>query len=270
MSDTAGTRSDAFVDELLLEAGMDDDGRLRPALLELRALADAAPEPSAAIAALMAPAGAAAPAAAAAAAAAAAPGAAAAGAAAGPAAPQESPRVDELAARRRAKRRIALTTLSVAVSLGAGGAVAAASDQGIRDSLTQLNHTITSFVTGSGGSPAGHQGEQPAAPRPTAPAGTAPAGTAPSGTAPGGPASVPGDPAEATQPAAAPPSDGAVAPETPAGQPVTPGKPGDVPASGVVPENVPGHIADGLGKAPEVPVPSQVPLPGNLPSVPLP
>ncbi|MBA4102864.1 MAG: hypothetical protein C0488_11630, partial [Arthrobacter sp.] len=243
MSDTAGTRSDAFVDELLLEAGMDDDGRLRPALLELRALADIAPEPSAAIAALMAPAGAAAP------------------AAPGPAAPQESPRVDELAARRRAKRRIALTTLSVAVSLGAGGAVAAASDQGIRDSLTQLNHTITSFVTGSGGSPAGHQGEQPAAPRPTAPAGTAPAGTAPSGTAPGGPASVPGDPAEATQPAAAPPSDGAVAPEAPVGQGTTPGKPGDVPVPGAVPENVPGHIADGLGKAPEVPVPSQVPLP---------
>lgn len=258
MSDTAGTRSDAFVDELLLEAGMDDDGRLRPALLELRALADAAPEPSPAIAALMAPAGAAAP------------GASAAGAAPCPAAPQESPRVDELAARRRAKRRIALTTLSVAVSLGAGGAVAAASDQGIRDSLTQLNHTITSFVTGSGASPAGHQGEQPAAPLPTAPTATAPAGTAPAGAAPGGPASVPGDPAEATHPSAAPPSDGAVAPETPPGQPASPGKPGDVPAPGAVPENVPGHVADGLGKAPEVPVPSQVPLPGNLPSVPLP
>lgn len=247
---------------------MDDDGRLRPALLELRALADTAPEPSAEIAALMAPAGAAAPAAAAAAA----PGAAAAaaGAAAGPAAAQEAPRVDELAARRGAKRRIALTTLSVAVSLGAGGAVAAASDQGIRDSLTQLNHTITSFVTGSGASPAGQQGEQPAAPLPTAPAGTAPAGTAPAATAPGGPASVPGDLAEATHPSAAPPSDGAVAPGTPAGQPASPGKPGDVPASGVVPENVPGHVADGLDKAPEVPVPSQVPLPGNLPSVPLP
>ncbi|MDR6794456.1 hypothetical protein J2X12_003851 [Pseudarthrobacter oxydans] len=269
MSDTAGTRSDAFVDELLLEAGMDDDGRLRPALLELRALADTPPEPSAAIGALMAPAGAAA-AVAPAAAAAAAPGAAAAGAAPCPAAPQESPRVDELAARRRAKRRIALTTLSVAVSLGAGGAVAAASDQGIRDSLTQLNHTITSFVTGSGASPAGHQGEQPAAPLPTAPAATAPAGTAPAGAAPGGPASVPGDPAEATQPAAAPPSDGAVAPEAPAGQGTTPGKPGDIPAPGAVPGNVPGHVADGLGKAPEVPVPTQVPLPGNLPSVPLP
>ncbi|MFM9275994.1 hypothetical protein, partial [Pseudarthrobacter sp. NKDBFgelt] len=175
MSDTAGTRSDAFVDQLLLEAGMDDDGRLRPALVELRALADTAPEPSAAIAALMAPAGAAAPAAAAAAA----PGA----AAPGPAALEEATRVDELAARRRAKRRIALTTLSVAVSLSAGGAVAAASDQGIRESLTQLNHTITFFVTGAAPSPAGHQTEQPAAPLPTAPAGTAPAGSAPGGAA---------------------------------------------------------------------------------------
>lgn len=261
MSDTAGTRRDAFVDELLLEAGMDDDGRLRPALLELRALADTAPEPSAAIAALMAPAGAAAPAAAGAAA----PGAAAAGAAPCPAAPQEPPRVDELAARRRAKRRIALTTLSVAVSLSAGGAVAAASDQGIRDSLTQLNHTITAFVTGAAPSTAGHQTGQPAAPLPTAPAGTVPAGSAP-----GGAASVPANPAEATQPAAVPPSDAAVVPETPAGQGTTPGKPGDVPAPGTVPENVAGHVADGLGKAPEVPVPSQVPLPGNLPSVPLP
>ncbi|MCD5340781.1 hypothetical protein LR392_00890 [Arthrobacter sp. AK04] len=251
MSDTAGTRSDAFVDQLLLEAGMDDDGPLRPALVELRALADTAPEPSAAIAALMAPAGTAGP------------------AAPAPAAPEESPRVDELAARRRAKRRIALTTLSVAVSLSAGGAVAAASDQGIRESLTQLNHTITSFVTGSGASPASHQTEQPAAPLPTAPAGTAPAGTAPAGTATGGPASVPSDPVEGTQPAAVPPSDGADAPGGPNG-PVSPGKSAEVPSPGTLPGAVPGHVADGLGKPPEVPVPSEVPLPGNLPSVPLP
>ncbi|OAE03227.1 hypothetical protein [Arthrobacter sp. OY3WO11] len=255
MSDTAGTRSDAFVDQLLLEAGMDDDGRLRPALLELRALADSAPEPSAAIAALMAPAGTAE---------------AADPALSGPAAPDEDPRVDELAARRRAKRRIALTTLSVVVSLSAGGAVAAASDQGLRDSLTQLNHTITSFVTGAAPSPAGHQTGQPAAPLPTAPAGTAPAGTVPSGTAPGGPTSVPADPAEATQPAAVPPSDSAVVPGAPAGQPASPGKRGDVPVPGTLPDTVPGHVANGLGKAPEVPVPSEVPLPGNLPSVPLP
>jgi hypothetical protein len=255
MSDTAGTRSDAFVDQLLLEAGMDDDGRLRPALVELRALAETAPEPSAAIAALMAPAGtteAAGP------------------AAPVPAAPEESPRVDELAARRKVKRRIALTTLSVAVSLGAGGAVAAASDQGIRDSFKQLNHTITAFVTGAGASPAGHQTGQPAAPLPTEPAGTSAAGTSPAGTVPGGPASVPADPAEGTQPAAVPPSDSAVAAETPAGQPTSPGKPGDVPAPGTLPDTVPGHVADGLGKPPEVPVPSEVPLPGNLPSVPLP
>lgn len=252
MSDTAGTRSDAFVDQLLLEAGMDDDGGLRPALVELRALADTAPEPSAAIAALMVPAGAAGP------------------AAPAPAAPEEAPRVDELAARRRTKRRIALTTLSVAVSLSAGGAVAAASDQGIRESLTHLNHTITAFVTGAAPSPSGQQTGQPAAPLPTEPAGTTPAGTAPAGTAPGGPASVPADPAEGTHPAAVPPSDSAVAAETPAGQPTSPGKPGDVPAPGTLPGAVPGHVADGLGKPPEVPVPSEVPLPGNLPSVPLP
>ena len=252
MSDTAGTRSDAFVDQLLLEAGMDDDGRLRPALVELRALAETAPEPSAAIAALMAPAGTAGP------------------AAPVPAAPEESPRVDELAARRKVKRRIALTTLSVAVSLSAGGAVAAASDQGIRDSFKQLNHTITAFVTGAGASPAGHQTGQPAAPLPTAPAGTAPAGTAPAGTAPGGPASVPSDPVEGTQPAAVPPSDSAVAPGAPAGQPDSPGKSAEVPSPGTLPRAVPGHVADGLGKPPEVPVPSEVPLPGNLPSVPLP
>ncbi|WP_350003990.1 hypothetical protein [Pseudarthrobacter sp. WHRI 8279] len=254
MSDTAGTRSDAFVDQLLLEAGMDDDGRLRPALVELRALADTAPEPSAATAALMAPAGAAGPAA----------------SDAAPAAAEEAPRVDELAARRKVKRRIALTTLSVAVSLSAGGAVAAASDQGIRDSFKQLNHTITAFVTGAAPSPAGHQTGQPGAPLPTAPAGTAPAGTVPARTAPGGPAPVPADPAEATQPAAVPPSDSAVAGETPAGQPTSPGKPAEVPAPGTLPDAVPGHVADGLGKPPEVPVPSELPLPGNLPSVPLP
>ena len=107
MSDTAGTRSDAFVDQLLLEADMDDDGRLRPALLELRALADNPPAPSAEIAALMAPARATLE-------------------SAPTATLDEVPRIDELAARRRAKRRLAVTTFSVALSLSAGGAVAAA------------------------------------------------------------------------------------------------------------------------------------------------
>ena len=251
MSDTAGSRSDGFVDQLLLEADMDDDGRLRPALLELRSLADTAPEPSAAIAALMVPAGGAA-------------GAAASAPAATDSAALDVPRMDELAARRRAKRRVALTTFSVAVALSAGGAVAAASDQGIRDSFKQLNHAVTSFVTGSGVAPAGHQAEEPAAPMPTVPAVTAPAGTPP-----GGPASIPAVPAPATQPAA-PPSNAPGAPETAAAQPTSPGKPGEVPAPETLPGAVPEHIAKGLGKSPEVPVPSQVPLPGTLPAVPLP
>ncbi|HCC40963.1 MAG TPA: dehydrogenase, partial [Arthrobacter bacterium] len=44
MSETAGSRNNgsrdgASVDQLLLEAGMDDDGGLRPMLLDLQALA---------------------------------------------------------------------------------------------------------------------------------------------------------------------------------------------------------------------------------------
>ena len=240
MSDTAASRSDAFVSQLLLEAGMDDDGQLRPALLELRALADAAPEPSAAVAALMAPAGAAAP---------------------QTATLDEIPRRDELAARRRAKRRLALTTLSVAVSLSAGGAVAAASDQGIRESFAQLGHSITSFVTGSAGGPAGNQAEEPAAPRPANPAGPA---TAPAAPAPG-PESVP-----AGEHPAAVPSGGTAVPETAPGK-AAQDKPADVPGSGTLPSAVPEDLADGLSRPPvAVPGPSDIPLPRTLPPVPLP
>jgi hypothetical protein len=248
MSDTAGTRRDGSVDQLLLEADLDGDTQLRPVLLELRALATHAPEPSAELLALMAGGN---------------------GTLRVHPEPAEdtpaAPPVDELAARRRAKRRIALTTLSVAVSLGAGGAVAAASDQSIRHSFNSFNQAVTSLITGSGGAPADHQAEQPAAPLPTSPAGTAPAGPAPGITA-----SIPADPAAATQPTAAPPSDGSVAPETATGQPTSPGKPGEVPASKTLPGAVPEHLANGLGKSPEVPVPSQAPLPGTLPAVPLP
>ncbi|MGF9650182.1 hypothetical protein AAIH32_19675 [Pseudarthrobacter oxydans] len=246
MSDTAGSRGGS-VDQLLLEADLDGDTQLRPVLLELQALGSAAPEPSAELLALMA------------------------GANAGQGADPEvaddriaAVPADELAARRRAKRRATLTALSVAVSLSAGGAVAAASDQSIRESFTQLNQAVTSFITGSGGAPAGHQADQPAVPVPESPAGTAPAGTAPAG-----PTSIPADPAAATQPTA-PPSDGPVAPETAASQPTSPGKPGEVPASKTLPGAVPEHIANGLGGSPEVPVPPQVPLPATLPAVPLP
>lgn len=245
MSDTAGSRAGGAVDQLLLEADLGGDSQLRPVLLELQALGAAAPEPSAELLALMAGAPVAetppAPA-----------------VAAAPGAP-----LDELAARRRARRRTVLTTLSVAVSLGAGGAVAAASDQGIRESFTQLNHAVTSFITGSAGVPANDQAGQPAAPVPAAPAVTAPAAT-PSAD----PASIPADPA-AAHPAVEPPSDSPAA-TAPSGQRTSPGQPGEVPASETLPGAVPSQIADGLGKQPEVPLPSQVPLPGTLPAVPLP
>jgi hypothetical protein len=244
MSDTAGSRAGGAVDQLLLEADLGGDSQLRPVLLELQALGAAAPEPSAELLALMAGAPVAetpqAPA-----------------VAAAPGAP-----VDELAARRRARRRTILTTLSVAVSLGAGGAVAAASDQGIRESFTQLNHAVTSFITGSAGVPADDQAAQPAPPVPAAPAVTAPAAT-PSAD----PASIPPHPA-AGHPAVEPPSDSPAA-TAPSVQRTSPGQPGEVPASETLPGAVPGQIADGLGKQPEVPLPSQVPLPGTLPAVPL-
>ncbi|TLM83073.1 hypothetical protein [Pseudarthrobacter sp. NamE5] len=246
MSDTAGSRSEGFVDQLLLEAGLEDDNQLRPALQELRALAAGAPEPSAAVAALMAPAPAAAvldevpqP-------------------EKGPQRDGVQPR-DELAARRRTKRRIALTTLSVAVSLGAGGAVAAASDQGVRDSFNQLNQVITSFVTGSGTAPASHQPEEPAAPLQQTPA---------------SPATVPAlpVPAPADKPAVVPPAEAPAGTEAPGTETAGPGKPAEDPAAEPVPATVPEHLTDGLGQRPPVPVPgpSDLPLPGTLPAVPLP
>ena len=260
MSDTGASRHDAAVDQLLLEAGMNDDAQLRHALLDLRALAVAAPEPSADIAALMAGASAAGPAA----------------TAVLPAAlPTETPALptetralpaarpaDELAARRRAKRRITLTTLSVAASLAAGGAVAAASDQGIRDSFTQLNHAVTAFVTGSSGnsfhdgSTPGQPAPQPAAPTPTAATSpdAAPAATA---TAPA-PAAV--APSNVPATAGTTPSNGAAA-----------RKPAAVPAQPSLPADVPGEIGKGLEQEPKppVPVPTEIPLPGNVPDVPL-
>lgn len=284
MSDTAGFRRDGSVDQLLLEAGLDGDTGLRPVLLELQALGSVAPEPTAELLALMAGANGLAGAGSDAAAApehaapaehgAHAPQAAVvtavegAATAAEPAAsapePAEAP-ADELAARRRAKRRVTLTAFSVAVSLSAGGAVAAASDQAIRKSFTQLNQAVTSFITGSGGAPADDQAKHPAAPLPSAPAVGPPAGSSP-----GDPASIPADPAAATHPTAGPPS-GTPAAEGPAiSQPTSPGKPGEVPASETLPGAVPGPIAEELGGSPEVPVPSQVPLPPTLPAIPLP
>ncbi|WP_285247895.1 hypothetical protein [Pseudarthrobacter sp. efr-133-R2A-89] len=251
MSDTAGSRNDGVVAQLLLEAGLDDDGQLRDALLDLRSLAAGAPEPSAGIAALMAGAPAAAPATTVLPAA----------APATAALPAAKP-ADELAARRRAKRRITLTTLSVAASLAAGGAVAAASDQGFRDSFSQLNQAVTSFVTGSTAAPAGSKGGEVPAPGPAV---TRPVAASPE--------AVPAAPATSPAPAGGSSSSAASRPgNTPThGSSASPApKPAGVPEPSL-PTDVPGDVRKGLEQAPKlpVPVPTGVPLPGKATEVPL-
>lgn len=250
MSDTAGSRRDA-VDQLLLEAGLDDDVRLRPALLELRGLAGTAPEPSAAVAALMAghaprvlPAPDAAPAAA--------PGAARSGegrhAAVG-----RPMAVDELAARRRIRRRATLTALSVVVSLAAGGAVAAASDQGIRQSFSNLNVAVKSLVTGA--KPAGDGAERPAHQEAQLPAAPAPSPAVTPSAPDGGASQVP------TLPAA---GGAAAAKET------DPAHRGGSPKT-ILPSELPRGLSGGV-EQPQVPVHGSpdVPLPDALPEPPLP
>ena len=268
MSDTAGSRNGGAIDKLLLEAGMGGDGQLRDALADLRSLAAEAPAPSAEIAALMA-------------------GSSRAAAAAEttviPIAGQADPRVlptagagagqhraapktaaqpaDELA-RRKAKRRITLTTLSVAASLAAGGAVAAASDQGFRDSFTQLNHAVTSFVTGSGVTPAGNTGGQAPAPMPVA--------SRPSATS--SPDSVPAAPAPASAPAVVAPSSVPARPGNAPTHGVPAEKPAETPARPSLPTDVPAEVKKGLEQgSPKlpVPVPTEIPLPGKVPDVPL-
>ncbi|MGY4541043.1 hypothetical protein ACVWY0_000951 [Arthrobacter sp. UYNi723] len=271
MSDTAGSRNgsreDASVDRLLLEAGLHDDGGLRPVLLELRALAAERPVPSDAVAALMRPAVTQTPAVTHTAVPTPAPSRAAATRhLAVAASPQSEPTVapaeatgqlttatDELAARRRAKRRITLTTLSVAVSLAAGGAVAVASDQGIRDSIGQVNHAVTSFVSTVGGGPAPAPVETPA-PGPGQPAVPAvgPTGTADTVPVP----AVPGSgSSQATQPAPAPSGSAPAVPlpDLPLPENVTPG--------------MPGGPLNGEGQPPALPLPATppVPLPGLHP-----
>ncbi|MFJ5861271.1 hypothetical protein ACIQCM_07600 [Pseudarthrobacter sp. NPDC092439] len=259
MSDTAGNHHDRVVDQLLLEAGLDDDGQLRPALLELHALAGAAPEPSAAIAALMAGH---------------APQARTAtavpahqsrhagvvpSAAAGDDFPVrepavEEPPVDELAARRRFKRRATLTALSVAVSLTAGGAVAAASDQGIRQSISDLNVAVTAFVTG--GKPAGDAPEVPGGQDVPLPAGPAPTPAAPSPAPDGGTPSAPAVPGAGTTAPGKDPGIGT----------------GGGPPERILPSELPGGLTGGVEQPPKVPVDGypDVPLPDALPEPPLP
>ncbi|MGZ4662991.1 MAG: hypothetical protein ACXVYB_17105, partial [Arthrobacter sp.] len=149
----------------------------------------------------------------------------------------------------------------VAASLAAGGAVAAASDQGFRDSISQLNHAVTSFVAGSTAAPAGNDGKQLPVPAPAAPR--------PSATS-SADAVLP-ERAPASAPAAAAPSS---VPTRQGSMPAhgTPSqKPAEVPASPALPTEVPGDVRKGLEQGPKVPVPlpTDIPLPGKAADVPL-
>jgi hypothetical protein len=279
MSDTSSSRNQRIIDELLAEAGLENAGDLRPVLLELRALAGERPQPSAAVQALMAPAasghlpaavvgrgdaadsgnlddgdsddG----------------GVDARGAAPAGAAPAV---VDELAARRRTKRRLPLTALSVAVALAAGGAAAAASDEDVRRTLGNVHHAVTILVGTITSGPGGHTAEQP--------------GTGQGGAAPGSPLTTPAtsvpapegsDPASGRQPGqSGPPVPPAPAPGTAHSPGITlpgqidpgqvdPGGLGTVPGTGQGPGGKvlpsPGVSPDPADVAPTPPV--QLPFP---------
>lgn len=228
MSDISSSRDQQIIDDLLADAGMDDDGDLRPLLLELRALAADSPRPSAEVEALMAPAAmlAAVPASAAASA-----------APAVSAAASAAPAVDELAARRRRKSRLPLTALSVAAALAAGGAAAAASDEHFRHTLGNVRHAVT-FIVGT--MTPGGGGKTPSQPAPdtggTVPGTSAPAPASPvpspadGGSVPGGQSggSTPAD--SATHSPTKPGTPGLTMPAKP-----DPRNPGSIPGHGQLP-----------------------------------
>jgi len=173
MSEKSASCGEQGIDRLLAEAGLDEAYEIRTELLELRALANNRPQPSAEVQALMASARVAViPAAAASAGGAAAP-------------------IDELAARRRKKSRMAFAAVAVAASLAAGATAAAASDGGIPGTIEHLGAVVGSVVsqltTGSGGNAPQQQGKRsepmptretsvPVTPAPTSPG--APSSTA--------------------------------------------------------------------------------------------
>jgi hypothetical protein len=181
--------------------------------------------------------------------------------------------VDELAARRRSKRRLPLTAFSVAVALAAGGAAAAASDEGVRHTLGNVHHAVTLFVgtltTGAGGlsadQPATGPGGTPGVPSPT-PTASVPAPA-------GGGAASGGQPSEGPSQVPAAPS--SRAPGTPgitlSPQPV-PGDLGTVPEMGKGPDGKPlpspwvSPIPSGVAPTPPVELPLPVspsPSPGH-------
>ncbi|MGO4472051.1 hypothetical protein AB4Y95_08995 [Arthrobacter sp. M-10] len=131
MSEKSASFGEQGVDRLLAEAGLDEAYEIRTELLELRVLASTRPQPSAAVQALMAPAGVAATPV----------------AAITPLARAAATPVDELAARRRRKRRAGIAALAVAASLAAGATAAAASDGGIPGTIEHLGAVVGSVVS---------------------------------------------------------------------------------------------------------------------------
>ncbi|MBO1269524.1 hypothetical protein [Arthrobacter cavernae] len=174
------------IDRLLADADLDEAYGIRTELLELRALASSAPQPSAAVRALMVPSTVlptAVP------------------------APVDTPApVDELAARRRRKRRAVIAGIAVAVSLAGGATAAAASEGGLQGAFEHFGNVVGTVVSqltpGAGtppqnGGPATPSEEQPVydVTQPAVPGSPDPAPAAPNstgGTAHGQPQSTPG------------------------------------------------------------------------------
>ncbi|WAH95344.1 hypothetical protein [Arthrobacter sp. MMS18-M83] len=174
MSEKSASCGEQGIDRLLAEAGLDEAYEIRTELLELRALANNRPQPSAAVQALMAPA-------------LMAPARGIAASAGGAAAP-----IDELVARRRKKSRMAFAAVAVAASLAAGATAAAASDGGIPGTIEHLGAVVGSFVsqltTGSGGNAPQQQGTR-SEPMPTRET-SVPAKSTPVPTSPDAPSST--------------------------------------------------------------------------------
>ena len=195
-SRTDGYTGEQAVDRLLADSGLDDARDIRAELLELRSLASTAPPPSAAVRALMISDRAASSRSTTAEVASAVAGA--------PTAvltsvqgstdstPTDPTPTDELAARRRRKRRTAIAGLAVAVSLAGGATAAAASEGGIPGAFQHLGSTIGSVVSqltpGSGngsrqnpGSPSEQERGRTVTPAYPYPSGHNPAGNTPTG-----------------------------------------------------------------------------------------
>ncbi|SEJ56829.1 hypothetical protein SAMN04487917_107103 [Arthrobacter sp. yr096] len=192
-----GRHHQEAIDQLLAGSGHEGDAALRTELLELRSLASTVPLPSDAVRALMS------------------------GSPAdatrqltttdGPAARSGAPAavpatvepshgpgpVDELAARRRNKRRAAIAGLAVAVTLAGGATAAAASEGGIPGAFQHLGAAIGSVVSqlapGSGTAPqqGGSGGSSPQPPLDETRTVPAPNQPAPANPSPGTPGHVP-------------------------------------------------------------------------------